>query len=442
MGKGTPKAPDPYEVAAAQGAENRETALANLETSMFDQKTPWGTLTYEQIGTTENGNPRYQATQNLNKAGQDLVDFSSNQLGRIKSAMNQGINFGSLPERAGVDFVQQGMQNVPEIRNANFLRGEMSGVHDYANDQFVGQHMQGAPDYMHAAHIDQRLANMGAPQGWKTSVGDYAKERSAVEDALMQRLNPQLEQQRAATEAQLAAQGLQPGTEAYNRAMDAHHRGANDARLAVIGQAGNEQARMVNMAMGEMQLHNAARAQAVGEAYQAAGLQNSVRQTQFGEANTLAALRNNARTMALGEATTLASADNAARGQQLNEVYQNANLQNAERAGVLQDQLMERNLPMADYSSLMGGAGMGFGQYAPTPQFSMSPAPIADSIYGTYQAQMQNHQNSMQGIYGLLGAGLGAAGMYFGAGAPALIAGPTVANVAAPKAAAKLGGIY
>ena len=60
----TPKAPDPYQTASAQAAQNKETAIASQTLNMIEQETPTGSLTYTKIGE-ENGVPRYRATQSL-----------------------------------------------------------------------------------------------------------------------------------------------------------------------------------------------------------------------------------------------------------------------------------------------------------------------------------------------------------------------------------------
>lgn len=72
--------------------------------------------------------------------------------------------------------------------------------------------------------------------------GDLAT-RNHVEQALIDRLNPYLEQDRQALATQLANQGLTYGGEAYGRAMMDQSRRTNDARLAAIAQAGNEMSR-------------------------------------------------------------------------------------------------------------------------------------------------------------------------------------------------------
>jgi hypothetical protein len=48
----TPKAPDPVATAQAQSGMNLDTALTQQLTNMVGQVNPWGTVSYDQTGTT------------------------------------------------------------------------------------------------------------------------------------------------------------------------------------------------------------------------------------------------------------------------------------------------------------------------------------------------------------------------------------------------------
>jgi hypothetical protein len=70
-----PPAPDPAATAAAQGAANRETALAQAELNMINQTDAYGNkLVYNPIGKSEAGNPRYEAVTTLSPEQQALAD--------------------------------------------------------------------------------------------------------------------------------------------------------------------------------------------------------------------------------------------------------------------------------------------------------------------------------------------------------------------------------
>lgn len=78
-----PPPPDPGAVAAAQGAANKETAIAQAGLNMTNQKTPYGSLTYQQIGKWSDGTPRYEATTTLSPEQQNLLNINQQTQGNI-----------------------------------------------------------------------------------------------------------------------------------------------------------------------------------------------------------------------------------------------------------------------------------------------------------------------------------------------------------------------
>lgn len=84
-----PEAPDPKDTAKAQGEMNKETAIATYGLNATNQRTPWGSLTYSQIGTWPDGTPRYQATQTLKPKIQNVVDSSINRMNKPFSLSNE-----------------------------------------------------------------------------------------------------------------------------------------------------------------------------------------------------------------------------------------------------------------------------------------------------------------------------------------------------------------
>ncbi|TCL70534.1 tail fiber domain-containing protein [Rhizobium sp. BK251] len=75
-----PKAPDPVKTAEAQGQINKDTAIAQYGLNATNQYTPYGNLTYSQIGNWSDGTPRYAATQTLSGNQQRLLN-NEEQLG-------------------------------------------------------------------------------------------------------------------------------------------------------------------------------------------------------------------------------------------------------------------------------------------------------------------------------------------------------------------------
>jgi hypothetical protein len=94
---------------------------------------------------------------------------------------------------------------------------------------------------------------------------DLDAERTKTEQALLARLSPQLERQRAALETKLANQGIASGSEAWKAALDDLGRQENDLRLGITAQGGEELSRLFGLKQAEAQFANAARAQGLQE---------------------------------------------------------------------------------------------------------------------------------------------------------------------------------
>lgn len=184
-----PPAPDPAATAAAQGAMNKETALTQARLNMFDQYSPYGSTTYSEIPDSEvDGVPRYEQRINLSPEQQERFD------------------------------IEQGLS----VDMGRLAQGQIGRIENNISDPFSYEGLPEAP----------------------TMDDGY---RTRVEDALFQRINPQLEQDRERLETQLINSGFSRGTEAYNEQMDQFNRQLNDARLAVASQGGNEMSRIFGL---------------------------------------------------------------------------------------------------------------------------------------------------------------------------------------------------
>lgn len=84
MGKGAepPPAPDPVAVAAAQEKTNVRSATAQTGLNSTNQVTPYGNLSYTQIGNWQDGTPHFQAEQTLSPEQQTLLS-QQNEYGRL-----------------------------------------------------------------------------------------------------------------------------------------------------------------------------------------------------------------------------------------------------------------------------------------------------------------------------------------------------------------------
>ena len=182
-----PPAPDPYATAAAQGAANKEAAIASARLSGVNQVTPYGNLTYTETLGPDN-TPRFTATTTLSPEQQQLL--------------------------------------------------EQNNAFDLASSQLANQQL---------GRVGEAIAQPFTMDGLPTVSAPGGENRARIEAALLDRLSPQMERDRLALEQRLANQGITYGSPAYQRAMDDMNRALTDARLAVIAQGGAEESRLFGL---------------------------------------------------------------------------------------------------------------------------------------------------------------------------------------------------
>lgn len=297
--------------------------------------------------------------------------------------------------------------------------------------------------------------------------GDLNITRDSVQQALLDRLQPSLTSDRAALETQLANQGLTPGTPAYDRAIDAANRQSNDARLAAIAQAGTEQSRLFGLGLSDAQFQNSAQNQVFGQEATRAGFQNQAQQQnfgqifdrgnfansaqsqqygqnandatfanaaqaqQFGQNATQAAFQNSAQAQQYGQNANDASFFNTAQGQQFGQDFSNAQLGNATRAQQFNEALASaqfgnsardqqiaqdlalRGQPLNEIAALLSGSQVSMPQFVNTPTAGVQAPDIAGLTMANYQNQLDQSNAQTQGLFGLLGSGLGAAATFW-----------------------------
>lgn len=208
-----PKAPDPADpsqLAAAQTGTNISTAIANALLGQTNQNTPYGSLSYRQTGSSTFTDPTTGQTYTIPQFTQDMTLSQAGQ-----AQQNQ-------LDRAGL--------------NLSTLAADQSG------------------------RIGDMLATPVSTDGLPELTTDFSADRQKVEDALMARMNPYLTKAREDAERGLSNRGVKLGSAAYDTGMDAVGRSENDARMAAILNAGQEQSRLAA-------LQSQARSQGLGERF-------------------------------------------------------------------------------------------------------------------------------------------------------------------------------
>jgi hypothetical protein len=181
-----PAAPDYSAAARETAAGNVEAARVATAANRINQVTPYGSLTYSQSGTDAYGNPTYTATQAFTPEQQRLLETQN----RISS------NLG--------DVATKGVSYVENMLNTPFNTAALPTT------------------------------------GFNPS--------QSYQDAYMQRLQPQITQNREALQQQLANKGIDIGSTAYDRAMQTQAQRENDLLAAAttqgfgVGQQARQQA--------------------------------------------------------------------------------------------------------------------------------------------------------------------------------------------------------
>lgn len=355
----TPDPPNPAKVAAAQGAANKETAIAQANLNNYNQITPQGSLTYDVIGTNADGTPKYQQTQTYSPEQQAIYNQNSqnslragqiagNQLDAVGNVLSNPLTIGQTPQQAGINL------------NNNV------GLSNLSLNQNLGNKTD--------------LSYAGAPSLDDSAVADRIYQLGA------QRLDPRFAQEQQTLESDLANRGVVPGTEAYKRAMESFGQTKNDAynQLALQGQnqAFQEQATRRNTATGE-----------ADRTFNAFNQNNQANQNFANQANQSQTGFNNQADLAGAQFNNQATSQMAG--------FNNQAQTNNWNQGI-QDALTQRNQAINETTALMSGSQVSQPNYQATPQTGIPNTDVAGLYQNQYAGQVAQ-QNAMMGGLASLG---------------------------------------
>lgn len=373
-----PPAPDYIGAAKETSAGNLEAARATAAANRTNQVTPYGSLTYTaNPGTDPYGNTLYTATQTLSPEQQAIYDQESKLNQGLMSTANTGLQYANqVLSKPGVD-----MSKLPGL-TSNVPGGQYATSYDVQNAN-RNLDLSGMPALK--TSIDtQGLPSYGINPG------------ETYSDAIMRRLQPQLEGQRASEEARLANQGIGLGSSAYSNAKDILGRQQNDALTSAIVQGMG-----VGLQANQQQFgQNAAQQQAINAA-NAQAYQQALASGQFG---------NQAAAQNTGNAANLAAFGNQGIGQQFQQGLANAQLGNAAQQQGFQQEAYNQMQPINVINALRTGSQVQNPSYAATPQQAQTGgADILGATQAGYNAQVAatNAQNAASGGFmgGLMGLG-------------------------------------
>jgi len=338
-----------YQAANAQALGNLAGAQTATAANRVNQNTPYANLNYTQT-VDANGNPTWTANQTLSQPLQTALGNIQGQL-----ASSTASPFDVSPYQAGQ--IGQG----PQLQNLGAA----------ANQQGIGN----------APTLQSQVQGTGM-EGWDKATG-----------LLMNRLNPQIQQSQERLQAQLANQGIAPGTEAYNRAMTQQGQTTNDL-LTQAQLAGSQvQNTMFGQNLQAGQFGNTALTQ--GNANQLANLGFSNQAQQQNYANQQAMLQQN----------------NAAAQQQYSNQIAAQQANNAAMGQNYSQNLAARNLPLSQLNAFQQGTTPG---YVNTPLQAASTGAdymgalgsLTNANIAAENARLGQATANTSGLYGLGSAGI------------------------------------
>lgn len=344
---GKPSAPPPPDYAALarqQGVESRDTAVYNSAINRVDQLGPNGSTTWSIRPGADPQNPKpgdYIQTTALSPQQQQIQDAQF------------GINKNFL------DTAQTGLGRVSDAMASKF---DTSGL---PNPTVTGQPQVGS---VATTPLQMGLSRSGLPE----LTGGTDASRARVEQALMSRINPELDRQQSSLDTRLLNSGIEKGSAGWDREQQNFGQQRNDALMQVIQAGGAEDSRISD-------LTRANRGQLFGEEATSGGFANSAAGQQFGQGLQAGNFANSSAMQAIAQALQ-------ARGQGL------------------QEQSFLRQLPINEINALRTGAqvqGPQFGSYYTGG--SAQSAPIMDAGIAQGNYNMNSYQQQMAGYNALMG---------------------------------------
>jgi hypothetical protein len=202
-----PAAPDYTAAAQATAAGNKEAAIASQIGNMVNQVTPYGQVTYSQIGEV-NGVPRWQQNVNLSPEQQaaynkdvamnaTLQDVGQQGLGYVQSALNKPLSFEGM----------QALQSPGEIQQAASDAAYQNAM------RYTEPRMQ-----RQQSSLENQLANQGITRG------------SEAWNAAMQDAEASRENVYGQAQNQAYLQGLQGAQQAYSQGLGTRQQQINEAQ--------------------------------------------------------------------------------------------------------------------------------------------------------------------------------------------------------------------
>ena len=216
--KDEPQQPAPVIVNASDSAGqqatfNKEAALQQRNLNMVDQYTPEGSVKYspvqDEFSSAWEGAPGREHYGQIEDPTEGWIDAPIQRYSATQELSPEQQTLYDLSNQAATKYGEIGNTQLDRVRSS-------------FEDPFSLESLGDAPVVNEAT-------------------------RTATRDAMLARLQPQMDRRRSALETSLVNQGFTRGAEGFDTAMDEVSRAENDAYLAADVGAGNEMARMYGL---------------------------------------------------------------------------------------------------------------------------------------------------------------------------------------------------
>jgi hypothetical protein len=387
---------DYTKAAKVQAQGNLAAAQAQSAANRVNQINPYGSIQYYQSGVDASGNPTYSAAASLSNEQQKLLNAQNQQSLGLANVANQALgNVGNTYGQAfNIDpYMQQMMGGGPQFSQYG-----------------------GAPN-MQMANQGPQFSNIGNAANLQTSLGQNAGMAGwdRASNLLMQRLDPQLQRQQERQDAQLAAQGIPVGSEAYSRAKQDLAQQQNDARTQAQLAAQGIQQNLFGQELQAGQFGNQALTQQNVNQLANLGFNNQLGQQGYQNQLAQQQANNAAQQQMFANQTNLTGLSN----QDAQQMYQNQMAQqqanNMARQNNFQLASYLRGLPMQELNALRAGSQVTNPSFINVAQQGQTQGPDTLSAYQAQQnanianqnRQAAQQSNLQSGLFNLGGSILG-----------------------------------
>jgi hypothetical protein len=399
-GGAVPQPPNYALQAAVQGEYNIKAAQEQARLNNVNTTNPYGSTTFKEDPTTH----RWTSNTTLNDGQQSLLDTQqANQLTGNKLAGNALTSYGM---QAGQGINTSGYNpRTTSITPSQFQTTPTSaGVQTTSLDTGSLAPRQSA-NYQGSLDLNGLASLPG--------VNDYSADRQKVEDTLYKEqsktLDPQYQQQEDAMRNRLLNSGVREGSQAWNQQWNDFNQSRTsaygDARDRAILNAGQEQSRMLNDAMGIRNQQFGERTTAGNFANDAASRTNTQglqsRDQDYGEMLNSANFGNSASAQQLQAELAKMGFFNDAQGKGFDQSMQNANLGNSQRDAQFGEDTAQHSMNMQELMQMIGmtqgpsaaavgpgGSGGGGGGQG------IAPVDINGATQNQYNAQLDQYNSN------------------------------------------------